>query len=74
MVVNKDIEQYILIHNALKKKNLTQSYITEALGVSHSSISRYIYGTRKSTRFNQWVKENLGLDIPEHTARKREVV
>lgn len=70
MVVHKDIEQFILIRNALTRKGLKATDIATMIGIHKSNISKYMYGQAKSQKFNQWVKENLDIDLPEHTPRR----
>lgn len=74
MKVNKNIEQYILIKNALMRKGMNQSDVARTLNMCTNSIHNFMYGKNKSTRFNNWVKENLNIDLPKHTSKRRKAV
>jgi predicted transcriptional regulator len=53
----------VLIKIKLLQNHKTQNDIANELGVTKSAVSQFIKGTSKSQRFNNWVLENLGLDV-----------
>lgn len=59
----KDLDRYLLIHNALKRAGKNQSDVARAMKIYPSCISAYMYGQKKSKRFDNWIKENLGIQL-----------
>lgn len=57
----KNIEQYLLIFNALKRKNMIFADIARALEMSNACVTRFCYGLESNSRIKNWVKENLGI-------------
>lgn len=51
----------ILIKTELMKNGYSQKDIAKDLGISESAISLMIQGKSVSKRFNEWVKNKLGI-------------
>lgn len=48
----------------LIKKQIKQVDIAKALGITPCAVGHYVHEREKSARFDKWVLENLGLDLP----------
>ena len=53
----------VKIKTKLLEKNIKQAEIATTLGYSRPYISRLIRGKENSPKFNQWVKQNLGIAV-----------
>jgi len=59
----KNIERYFLIAYNLRKKGFIFADIANDLKVHPSAITHFAYGYEKSQRFDNWVKDNLGIAL-----------
>lgn len=57
----KNIERYLLIYNALRRKNIRFTDIAKELKLTKGAITHFAYGYENSKRFDSWVKDNLGI-------------
>lgn len=59
----KDVNRARIIKAAMALKGVQNAHIAEDLGVSRQAINRALYGLSTISRFDSWVKENLGIAI-----------
>ncbi len=59
----KNKEKVVKIKTALILKGMKQKDIAKELGITPAAVSMLIHGKRKSKRFEEWVKKNLGIEI-----------
>ncbi len=59
----KDLDRYLLIFNALRKKGLSMQDIAISLNITNGAVTHFMYGYNKSKRFDAWVKKNLGIKL-----------
>lgn len=52
-----------VIKQALKRAGLNQKAVAQELDVTESAVSRFVSGQTKSARFDEWLKNRLGLDF-----------
>ncbi len=61
--LTKNKEKTIKIKIALILKGIKQKDIAKELGITPAAVSMLINGKRKSKRFEEWIKKNLGVKI-----------
>lgn len=53
----------VMIKIELLKNSKTQADIARELTISHAAVSQFVKGSQTSSRFDEWVRQNLGLDL-----------
>lgn len=59
----KNIKRAIAIKNALLENGITQKELAKKLNMHEGSITKFVYGQRKSKRFDKYIKENYSVKL-----------
>ena len=59
----KNVTKVAFIQYQLKIRGYTQRDIAKSLAISEQAVSMAIYGQSKIPRVDEWLYENLGLEI-----------
>ncbi len=59
----QDLDRFIKIYIALKQTGRNFADVARELRVGRPAIHHFAYGSYTSRRFNNWVRDNLGLDL-----------
>lgn len=60
---DRDKQRYIKIRTAMFHQELRMVDIAKELGMRPASVQKFVEGTRKSRRFDDWVRDNLKIAI-----------
>jgi len=61
--INKNVTKAAYIQYQLKRNGFTQAQIAKELNINPVAVSRSFYGLSKISRVDNWLADNLGLEV-----------
>ena len=62
-IKQKNVIKCAFIQYQLKLRGLTQAQIAKELNISSQAVNRALLGQSKISRVDEWIEENLGLEV-----------